>query len=122
MPSRSASTVRSMPPRLLKTLRAESTAFETFAMMDKPLGKYIHTPMILSITKAFRPYIPGPELQVISWKVAEGRRESVEITPEMLQCLQQLRCRRGGPHESDSFRRHQHASAGREWKTSQANG
>src|ERR1700731_60605 len=60
MPSRSASTVRSMPPRLLKTLRAESTAFETFAMMDKPLGKYIHTPRILSMTKGFRPYIPGP--------------------------------------------------------------
>src|SRR5258708_3765773 len=51
MPSRSASTVRSMPPRLLKTLRAESTAFEAFAMMDKPLGKYIHTPSILSTTK-----------------------------------------------------------------------
>src|ERR1700731_3272691 len=60
MPSRSASTVRSMPPRLLKTLRAESTAFETFAMMDKRLGKYIHTPRILSMTKGFRPYIPGP--------------------------------------------------------------
>src|SRR5580704_8329214 len=29
---------------------------------------------------------------------------------------------KGRPHESDSFRRHQHASAGREWKTSQANG
>src|SRR6266481_3554766 len=51
MPSRSASTVRSMPPRLLKTLRAESTAFEAFAMMDKPLGNYIHTPSILSTTK-----------------------------------------------------------------------
>jgi hypothetical protein len=28
--------------------------------MDKPLGKYIHTPKILSMTKGFRPYIPGP--------------------------------------------------------------
>jgi hypothetical protein len=45
-----------MPPRLLKTLRAESTAFEAFAMMDKPLGKYIHTPSILSTTKGFNPY------------------------------------------------------------------
>jgi len=45
-----------MPPRLLKTLRAESTAFEAFAMMDKPLGKYIHTPSILSTTKEFKPY------------------------------------------------------------------
>jgi hypothetical protein len=37
-------------------LRAESTAFEAFAMMDKPLGKYIHTPSILSTTKGFKPY------------------------------------------------------------------
>jgi hypothetical protein len=45
-----------MPPRLLKALRAESTAFETLAMTDKPLGKYIHTPSILSTTKGFKPY------------------------------------------------------------------
>jgi len=45
-----------MPPRLLKTFRAESTALEPIAMMDKPLGKYIHTPSILSTTKGFKPY------------------------------------------------------------------
>jgi hypothetical protein len=53
-----------MPPRLLKTLRAESTAFEAFAMMDKPLGKYIHTPSILSTLKSA--YLTARTPEIIS--------------------------------------------------------
>jgi hypothetical protein len=53
--NRSAGRVRSIPPRMLKALRAESTGLETFAIMDKPLGKYIHTPSILPTTKGFHP-------------------------------------------------------------------
>src|SRR5437660_10261120 len=68
-----------MPPRLLKTLRAESTAFRASAMMDKPLGKYIHTPSILSTTKEFNPCCTHSRDQLNDWTSLRTTSRSTSV-------------------------------------------